>query len=222
MLLLFHNHKCIVSRCHARWCCLELVTTQKCILPSQRKNEPRGASAGGNVGYNMFLIQLRAACARQYVGSSLLWSLCSCMLVFAPNYKDAPLSGPGGAIKARWLPCSDLPIWHFHTPRMHKSNHRAADGSACWEAFFFSGEQRDPSRFPIQWQLCHWLWLLFNVVMCGIPAVFKCEGKWREENKAAFCLNSVRCGDQKCDYSVVVAFYLDFIFPLWCITLFLH
>lgn len=96
-------------------------------------------SAGGNVGYNMFLIQLMAACATWYVDGGLFWSLCSCKLVFAPNYKDAPLSCPRGAIKARWPTCSDLPKLHFRAPTIHKKNHRARACWTCWEASFFCG-----------------------------------------------------------------------------------
>lgn len=64
MLLLFHDHKHNVNCRNTPWFCLELIGTQKCILPFQSKKPQNGGvrSAGGNVGYNMFLIQLMAAC----------------------------------------------------------------------------------------------------------------------------------------------------------------
>lgn len=76
MLLLFHDHNHNVNCRNTPWLCLELIGTQKCILPFQYKKPQNGGwggvrSAGGNVGYNMFLIQLMAACATQYDGCGL-------------------------------------------------------------------------------------------------------------------------------------------------------
>lgn len=170
MLLLFHDHKHNVNCRNTPWFCLELTGTQKCILPFQCKiPQNRGVrSAGGNVGYNMFLIQLMAACATQYDGCGLFWSVSSCMFVFAPDFKDAPFSEPCGAIKARWLTCSDLPKWHLHAPKIPMKNHRAHRMFYMLKGMLFhwhhAGDKKGPSLFSIQWQLCHWLWLLLIVV----------------------------------------------------------
>lgn len=143
-------------------------------------------SAGGNVGYNMFLIQLMAACATQYDGCGLFWSVSSCIFVFAPDFKDVPFSEPCGAIKARWLTCSDLPKLHLHAPKIPKylwKTTELTECSICWKTCFFIGTMLEIKKVQacflyngssvIDWLIC----ILFIVVMEGIPLLFKSEFK---------------------------------------------
>lgn len=132
---------------------------KKCLLPSQQKkpHNKRGLWGGAlqeNVGYNMFLIQLVAARATQWVGSGPGSARSSCMFVFVPDLHDAPLSEPRGDIKAIWLTYSDLLKWHLHAHIIHRPNHRAdrERGRLAFSFWRLTGKKtkKDPSLLLIQ------------------------------------------------------------------------
>lgn len=162
----------------------------------------RGGSAGENVGYNVFLIQLVAVSTTQCVGCGLRWALSSCTFVFAPDLRDALLSEPGGDIKAICLTYSDHPKWHLHAHTVQNHNHsadRVFNTLKSTLSFTFWHLKRSKLASNIMGSLCKSAITLtsntFKVVIVGIVAFYLNLNLWisREIAGILYALNSFRC-----------------------------